>query len=101
MIAETSRPLHWSDTLIERLRSGRGSAISGQRRGRGVEDFAEQVVRGVFGNSFDMRVTFAGRPGKTAKCDFAIPSKEVPRILIEAKGYAATGSKMTDVIGDI
>jgi hypothetical protein len=35
------------------------------------------------------------------KCDFAIPSKEAPRILVEAKGYAATGSKMSDVIGDI
>ena len=101
MTAETSRPLHWSDTLVERLRSGRGSAISGQRRGRGVEDFAEQVVRSVFGATFDMRVTFSGRAGRTAKCDFAIPSKDRPRILIEAKGYAATGSKMTDVIGDI
>jgi hypothetical protein len=101
MAAEMARPLHWSDTLVERLRSGRGSAISGQRRGRGVEDFAEQVVRQVFGNDFQMRVTFAGRAGRTAKCDFAIPSREMPRILIEAKGYAATGSKMTDVIGDI
>jgi hypothetical protein len=68
MIAETSRPLHWSDTLVERLRSGRGSAISGQRRGRGVEDFAEQVIRSVFGGQFHMRVTFTGRAGRTAKC---------------------------------
>jgi hypothetical protein len=30
--AETRRQPHWSDTLVERLRSGRGSAISGQRR---------------------------------------------------------------------
>lgn len=101
MAAEMTRPLHWSDTLVERLRSGRGSAISGQRRGRGVEDFAEQVVRQVFGNDFQMRVTFTGRAGRAAKCDFAIPSRGMPRILIEAKGYAATGSKMTDVIGDI
>jgi hypothetical protein len=38
---------------------------------------------------------------KMAKCDFAIPSKSSPRILIESKGYGATGSKMTDIIGDI
>lgn len=32
---------------------------------------------------------------------FAIPSRSAPQVLIEAKGYGATGSKMTDVIGDI
>jgi hypothetical protein len=35
----------WSGILVERLRAGRGSAISGQRRGRGLEDFAEALVR--------------------------------------------------------
>ena len=99
--AETSRELHWSDILIERLRSGRGSAISGQRRGRGVEDFVEGVIRNVFGGAFEMRVTFVGRLGRRTKCDFAIPSRDPSRILIEAKGYGATGSKMTDIIGDI
>ena len=33
--------------------------------------------------------------------DTAIPSKSAARILIEAKGYGATGSKMTDILGDI
>src|SRR5262249_41070680 len=84
-----------------RLRSGRGSAISGQRRGRAMEDFAETVVRKVFGNAYAVRCTFTGPRKKTAKCDFAIPSKSSPRILIESKGYGATGSKMTDIIGDI
>ncbi len=101
MAAETSRESHWSDTLVERLRSGRGSAMSGQKRGRAVEDFAEQIVRKVFDDLFDVRVTFVGRQARTAKCDFAIPSRDNPRILVEAKGYGATGSKMTDVIGDI
>ncbi len=101
MAAETGRPLHWTDTLVERLRSGRGSAIAGQVRGRGVEDFAEAVVRKVFGDGYQARVTFTGRPGRTAKCDFAIPTRGTPRIVIEAKGYGATGSKMTDIIGDI
>ena len=101
MAAETNRDLHWTDTLVERLRSGRGSAISGQRRGRGVEDFSGSVVTKVFGKAFDIRCTFTGRRGQRAKCDFAIPSGSDPRILIEAKGYGATGSKMTDVIGDI
>ena len=101
MAEEVNREPHWSDVLVERLRSGRGSAISGQRRGRGVEDFAQAIVEKVFGAGFHMRCTFAGPRGRLAKCDFAIPSRENPRIVIEAKGYGATGSKMTDVIGDI
>ncbi|MGH8500345.1 MAG: DpnII family type II restriction endonuclease, partial [Methylococcales bacterium] len=44
---------------------------------------------------------FTGKRNQTGKCDFAIPDKERPRILIEAKGYGATGSKMSDVVGDI
>lgn len=100
MTQEANRKPHWSDTLVERLRSGRGSAISGQKRGRGVEDFAEVIVKKVFGSEFDMRCTFTG-PKEKAKCDFAIPSKSSPRIVIESKGYGATGSKMSDIIGDI
>ncbi|EKF59796.1 hypothetical protein QWE_09460 [Agrobacterium albertimagni AOL15] len=91
----------WSDILVERLRSGRGSAIQGQRRGRGLEDFAEAMVKEVFGESYETRCTFMGADGKTAKCDVAVPDKSRPRIVIEVKGYGATGSKMTDIIGDL
>jgi hypothetical protein len=91
----------WSDILVERLRSGRGSAISGQRRGRGLEDFAEAMVKEVFGDRYDTRCTFTGADGKTAKCDVAVPDKARPRIVIEVKGYGATGSKMSDIIGDL
>ncbi len=101
MAVEANRKSHWSDVLVERLRSGRGSAISGQRRGRDVEDFAEAVVKKVFGEKFQLRCTFKGPRGQDAKCDFAIPSKAAARILIESKGYGATGSKMTDILGDI
>jgi hypothetical protein len=101
MTAEANRTPRWSDILVERLRSGRGSAISGQRRGRDVEEFAIAVVQKVFGNNFAVRGNFGGARNKTAKYDIAIPSRTAPRILIEAKGYGATGSKMTDIIGDI
>jgi hypothetical protein len=101
MATEANRKAHWSDVLVERLRSGRGSAISGQRRGRDVEDFAEQIIKKVFGENYEVRCTFNGPRGTAAKCDFAIPSKTAARILIESKGYGATGSKMTDILGDI
>src|SRR5690606_33172734 len=43
-----NRPLIWSDVLVERLKGGRGSAIKGQSRGRGLEDYVEEIVRSVF-----------------------------------------------------
>jgi hypothetical protein len=101
MDVQTNRMPKWSDVLVERLRSGRGSAISGQRRGRGAEDFVEAIVSKVFGKNYVLRCNFAGPKGRAAKCDIAIPTKAEPRILIESKAYGATGSKMTDVIGDI
>jgi len=91
----------WSDILVERLRSGRGSAITGQKRGRGLEDFVEALVKEVFGTNYETRCTFAGSGGKMAKCDVAIPDRSRPSIVIEVKGYGATGSKMTDIIGDL
>lgn len=91
----------WSDILVERLRSGRGSAIQGQRRGRGLEDFAEALVKEVFGEAYELRCSFSGADGKTAKCDIAIPDRRRPRVIVEVKGYGATGSKMTDIIGDL
>jgi hypothetical protein len=101
MAEEANRKPQWSDVLVERLRSGRGSAIAGQKRGRGAENFAETIVKKVFAKKYQTRCAFTGPRGRVAKCDFAIPSKTEPRILIEAKGYGATGSKMSDVLGDI
>ena len=75
MAVEANRKPHWSDVLVERVRSGRGSAIAGQKRGRSVEDFAEAIVTKVFGQDFESRCTFTGQRGQKAKCDFAIPSK--------------------------
>lgn len=35
----------WKDVLEERLKSGRGSAIRGQKRGRFLEDTTEEIVK--------------------------------------------------------
>lgn len=95
-------PVTWRSVLIERLKAGRGSAIKGQARGRFLEDFTEQIVRDVFGEAYDARCRFVGAGGtSTEKTDFAIPSKQDARILIEVKAYGATGSKQTDILGDI
>ena len=46
-----------------------------------------------------MYCDFSGISEK-AKCDFAIPGRELSKVIIES-GYTATGSKMTDIIGDL
>jgi hypothetical protein len=96
-------PVTWRSVLVERLKSGRGSAIRGQRRGRMLEDFAERIVERVFGErGFDLRCRFRGATGlSTEKADIAILSKEDPRILLESKAYGSTGSKQTDILGDM
>lgn len=101
-ISETmNKSYSWKDILVERLKAGRGSAIKGQKRGRAVEDFVESIVKSVF-ERYDVRCSFYGKSGlSTEKADIAIPSKESPSIVIEVKAYGATGSKQTDVIGDI
>ena len=101
MAAAISLKPVWSDILIERLRSGRGKAIRGQKRGRGLEDFTEGLVRSVFADDYEKRCSFTGHNGKIGKCDFVVPDRQRQMILIEAKGYGATGSKMTDVLGDV
>lgn len=103
MAEAVNRPLAWHDVLVERLKGGRGSAIKGQSRGRSLEDFVEQLVVQVFGASaYDARCQFRGATGTSSeKADFAIPHRNDPGILIEVKAYGATGSKQTDVLGDI
>ena len=101
IIETMNKEYTWKDILIERLKSGRGSAIKGQKRGRQLEDFVENIIKQVFTN-YDPRCSFIGMSGDSSeKADFAIPSKNNPEIIIEVKGYGATGSKQTDVIGDV
>ena len=88
------------DVLIERYKMSRGRAVAGQRRGRSLENDVEAVLKEI-GAPFQRGVTFMGQKGITAKCDFAIPTKQHPKIIVESKGFEATGSKLTDFLGDV
>jgi hypothetical protein len=88
------------DILVERYQLSRGRAMSGQSRGRSLENDVDRVLAEL-GIPCDKRKTFTGREGKQAKCDFAIPAKNHPKIVIESKGFEATGSKLTDFLGDV
>lgn len=93
---------HWQveDVLIDRYKMTRGRAIAGQRRGRALEDQVQRVLESEE-IPFQRGVTFVGKKDETAKCDFAIPTKQHPKIVIESKGFEATGSKLTDFLGDV
>ncbi|WP_332910897.1 hypothetical protein [Algoriphagus boritolerans] len=72
-----------------------------KKRGKNLEDFVESIVSQVFEN-YEIRKSFRGAKGlTTAKADFCIPSTQNPSIVIEVKAYGATGSKQSDVIGDV
>lgn len=88
------------DVLIERYKMSRGRAIAGQKRGRSLENEIEEVLKRTQ-VPFNRGVTFTGRKGEMAKCDFAIPRKDHPKIVMETKGFEATGSKLTDFLGDV
>lgn len=100
MWTELRREWTVADVISERYRLLRGRAIAGQQRGRQLEDQVRATLART-GVPFEYSVTFVGREGQTAKCDFAIPSRDRPKIVIEAKGFEATGSKVTDALGDI
>jgi hypothetical protein len=102
----THRSHKWTlqDVLWDRYGHMRGRAMTAQKRGATLEDAVESILielKEEIGMTFDRGGNFVNRSGEQAKADFTVPSREVPRIIIEAKGYEATGSKLTDVLGDI
>ena len=78
--------------------------MTAQKRGAVLEDSVESILKEL---QVEMKLTyyrggnFVSASGKQAKADFTVPLRERPKIIIEAKGYEATGSKLTDVLGDI
>jgi len=103
---EAHRARKWSleDLLIERYKETRGRAIRAQKRGAALEEAVEEMLRELqkeIGFRYEKGRNFIGHSGKEAKADFIIPSHQRPQIIIEVKAYEATGSKLTDVLGDV
>lgn len=92
------------DILWDRYGHMRGRAMTAQKRGAALEDAVESILKELedeIGLTYYRGGNFISSSGEMAKADFTVPSRESPRIIIEAKGYEATGSKLTDVLGDI
>lgn len=89
----------FGDIIIARAGT-RASAIRAGASGRRVEDEIERIATDL-GLDCATRTRFEGRNGRTAPCDLAIPSGPSPDIVVAAKGFDSTGSKLTDAVREI
>ncbi|MFF0366947.1 hypothetical protein [Micromonospora sp. NPDC005087] len=93
------RTYDFGDLLTARAGSRAIAARAGQS-GRKVEDEIELIAQDV-GLKCEPRTRFVGRAGRDAPCDLAIPSAKSPVIVVAAKGFDSTGSKLTDAVREI
>lgn len=103
LVAQTNAQLHGTygigDVLVARAGT-RAAATAAGAQGRKVEDEIEDVVKGL-GLPYQARTTFTGRNSRTAPCDLVIPNSGSAAIVIAAKGFDSTGSKLTDAVREI
>ncbi|UVO12405.1 hypothetical protein NM962_21525 [Mycobacterium sp. SVM_VP21] len=103
LVPQTVAQLHAqygaADVLIARAGTRAAAAAAGQQ-GRHVEDEIEAVVKGL-GLPYETRTRFVGRSGRTAPCDLVVPNGSAAEIVVAAKGYDSTGSKLTDAVREI
>jgi hypothetical protein len=97
---QRSRGYDFGDVLAARPGTRRTATAAGAT-GRRVEVEIERVAREL-GLSYQTRTRFEGRQGQTAPCDLAIPAGgREARIVVAAKGFDSTGSKLSDAVREI
>ncbi len=99
LTVQRSRSYEFGDVLVARA-GGRAVAVGGMASGRKVEDEIEAIAADL-GLPSNTRTRFEGRNGRTAPCDLVIPSASNPLIVVAAKGFDSTGSKLTDAVREI
>lgn len=97
---QRSRTYDFGDVLVARAGTRRTASDAGAT-GRRVEDELERVAVDL-GLPYETRTRFEGRNGATAPCDLAIPAGgAVAQIVVAAKGFDSTGSKLTDAVREV
>lgn len=103
LVAMTGRQLHRqygiADVLVARAGTRAAAAAAGQQ-GRKVEDEIEAVAQHL-GLAYETRTRFVGRGGRSAPADLVIPNAGNAQIVVAAKGFDSTGSKLTDAVREI
>jgi hypothetical protein len=90
----------FGDVLVARAGTRRTASDAGAT-GRRVEDEIERVADDL-GLPAATRTRFQGRNGRTAPCDLVIPGGGAGAlIVVAAKGFDSTGSKLTDAVREI
>lgn len=97
---QRNRSFDFGDLLVARAGTRHTAAHAGVI-GRRIEDEIETIASDL-GLSYVTRTRFEGRAGQTAPCDLAIPlGGAEARIVVAAKGFDSTGSKLTDAVREI
>lgn len=96
---QRDRAYNFADILVARSGS-RASATRAGASGRKVEDEIEAIAAGL-GLDYVTRSRFAGRNGRTAPADLIVPTAKSASIVVAAKGFDSTGSKLTDSVREI
>jgi hypothetical protein len=96
---QRGRAYDFGDMLVARAGTRQTASRAGAS-GRKVEDEIEAIA-GDLGLDGKPRTRFTGRNNRTAPCDLAIPSGAHAEIVVAAKGFDSTGSKLTDAVREI
>jgi hypothetical protein len=103
LVSQANAQLHQlygiADVLVARAGT-RAAATAASRQGRDVEDEIEAVAMAL-ALPYETRTRFTGRNGRTAPCDLVIPNSGGAEIVVAAKGFDSTGSKLTDAVREI
>lgn len=100
LVVQRSRDYDLGDILVARAGT-RVTATSAGASGRHVEDEIEAIANDL-GLTYETRTRFTGRNGRTAPCDLVVPaSGSDAQIVVAAKGFDSTGSKLTDAVREI
>ncbi len=93
------RAFDFGDLLVARAGT-RSTAVRAGASGRRLEDEIEAIARQLQ-LPYATRTRFTGRNHRTAPCDLVIPKGDEALIVIAAKGFDSTGSKLTDAVREI
>ena len=93
------RSYGFADVIVARAGT-RALAVRAGSAGRRLEDEIEAVARDL-GLEAQTRTRFEGRNGRTAPCDLVVPSAQDALIVVAAKAFDSTGSKLSDAVREI
>lgn len=96
---QLDRNYEFGDVLVARA-GPRVTATRAGESGRKVEDEIEAIASDL-GLTYQTRTRFTGRNGRTAPCDLVVPDTDNAAIVVAAKGFDSTGSKLTDAVREI